>query len=75
MKRVKILVTGGAGFIGSSVIWHIISNTSDSVANVDKLTYALNLKSLAEVSQCPRYAFERADICDRGQTDRILHRY
>ncbi|MGG2018623.1 NAD-dependent epimerase/dehydratase family protein [Pseudomonas sp. S8] len=47
----KILVTGGAGFIGSAVIRHIISNTSDSVVNVDKLTYAGNLESLAEVSQ------------------------
>ncbi|VVO29568.1 dTDP-glucose 4,6-dehydratase [Pseudomonas fluorescens] len=75
MKRVKILVTGGAGFIGSSVIRHIIFNTSDSVVNVDKLTYAGNLESLAEVSLDPRYAFERADICDRGQIDRILQQY
>lgn len=71
----KILVTGGAGFIGSSVIRHIISSTRDSVVNVDKLTYAGNLESLAEVSQDPRYAFERADICDRGQIDRILQQY
>ena len=46
--KLKILVTGGAGFIGSAVIRHIISNTNDSVVNVDKLTYAGNLESLAE---------------------------
>lgn len=69
----KILVTGGAGFIGSAVIRHIISNTTDSVVNVDKLTYAGNLESLAEVDQSSRYVFERIDICDRGQVDRVLH--
>ena len=70
--RVKILVTGGAGFIGSAVIRHIISNTADSVVNVDKLTYAGNLESLAEVSQSSRYVFERVDICDREQIDRVM---
>ncbi|MBC2692962.1 dTDP-glucose 4,6-dehydratase [Pseudomonas kielensis] len=68
----KILVTGGAGFIGSAVIRHIISNTNDAVVNVDKLTYAGNLESLAEVSQNARYMFERVDICDREQIDRVL---
>jgi dTDP-glucose 4,6-dehydratase len=72
---VKILVTGGAGFIGSAVVRHIISSTHDSVVNVDKLTYAGNLESLAEVSQNPRYFFERVDICDREQIDRILRQY
>ena len=71
----KILVTGGAGFIGSAVIRHIISNTSDAVVNVDKLTYAGNLESLAEVSQDSRYAFERVDICDRDQIDRVLREH
>jgi dTDP-glucose 4,6-dehydratase len=72
---VKTLVTGGAGFIGSAVIRHIISSTHDSVVNVDKLTYAGNLESLAEVIQSPRYEFERVDICDRAQIDRILRQY
>lgn len=71
----KILVTGGAGFIGSAVIRHIISNTSDAVVNVDKLTYAGNLESLADVSQSPRYVFERVDICDRDQVDRVLREH
>lgn len=68
----KFLVTGGAGFIGSAVIRHIISNTSDSVVNVDKLTYAGNLESLAIISQNSRYVFERVDICDREQIDHVL---
>jgi len=60
----KILVTGGAGFIGSAVIRHIISNTQDSVINLDKLTYAGNLESLISVSDNERYAFEQIDICN-----------
>jgi len=72
---VKILVTGGAGFIGSAVIRHIIANTSDAAVNVDKLTYAGNLESLAEVDDSPRYAFEKVDICDRVQIDRVLREH
>lgn len=68
----KILVTGGAGFIGSAVIRHIISNTADSVVNLDKLTYAGNLESLAGVSGSERYAFEQVDICDRHALDRVF---
>lgn len=68
----KILVTGGAGFIGSAVIRHIIYNTSDSVVNVDKLTYAGNLESLAAVSNHSRYAFEQVDVCDRASLNRVF---
>lgn len=71
----KILVTGGAGFIGSAVIRHIIDNTDDSVVNVDKLTYAGNLESLASVSDNERYAFEQVDICDRAALDPLLQRH
>ena len=71
----KILVTGGAGFIGSAVIRHIIENTQDSVINLDKLTYAGNLESLAEVSNCERYAFEQVDICNREELDRVLKQH
>ncbi|MBX8463398.1 GDP-mannose 4,6-dehydratase, partial [Enterobacter sp. RIT637] len=68
----KILVTGGAGFIASAVVRHIIKNTQDEVVNVDKLTYAGNLESLAEVSDSERYAFEQADICDKTAMERIF---
>ncbi|MGX9460160.1 dTDP-glucose 4,6-dehydratase [Shewanella sp. A14] len=68
----KILVTGGAGFIGSAVIRHIINNTDDSVINVDKLTYAGNLESLVSVEKDERYAFEQVDICNRAELDRVF---
>lgn len=68
----KILVTGGAGFIGSAVIRHIINNTSDSVINVDKLTYAGNLDSLTSVTRSERYAFEQVDICDGKELERVF---
>lgn len=68
----KILVTGGAGFIGSAVIRHIINSTTDHVVNVDKLTYAGNLESLAEVSENSRLAFEKVDICSRAEMDRVF---
>ncbi len=71
----KILVTGGAGFIGSAVIRHIIQNTQDSVVNLDKLTYAGNLESLANVSDSERYAFERGDICNREELDRVFKQH
>ncbi|WP_250602278.1 dTDP-glucose 4,6-dehydratase [Serratia marcescens] len=73
MKR--ILVTGGAGFIGSAVVRHIIEATGDSVVVVDKLTYAGNLESLAVVADSERYAFEQVDICDRAELDRVFARY
>ncbi len=68
----KILVTGGAGFIGSAVVRHIIKNTQDSVVNVDKLTYAGNLESLVDVADSDRYAFERVDICDAAEVARVF---
>lgn len=68
----KILVTGGAGFIGSAVVRHIIENTNDSVVNLDKLTYAGNLESLKCVENNERYAFVQADICDRSALDKVF---
>jgi dTDP-glucose 4,6-dehydratase len=65
-------VTGGAGFIGSAVIRHIIDNTQDFVINLDKLTYAGNLESLKSVDSNDRYKFERIDICDRVALDRVF---
>ncbi|MBB1428311.1 dTDP-glucose 4,6-dehydratase [Shewanella sp. SG44-2] len=68
----KILLTGGAGFIGSAVVRHIINNTQDSVVNVDKLTYAGNLESLVSIESSQRYVFEQVDICDRVELDRVF---
>lgn len=68
----KILVTGGAGFIGSAVVRHLINDTGHSVINLDKLTYAGNLESLESVSDNPRYAFEQVDICDAVQVQRVF---
>lgn len=71
----KLLVTGGAGFIGSAVVRHVIRNTQDEVINLDKLTYAGNLESLSEVSNSERYVFEHADICDALEMERILQEH
>jgi dTDP-glucose 4,6-dehydratase len=68
----KILVTGGAGFIGSAVIRHIIEKTDDFVVNIDKLTYAGNLESLFAVSNSQRYYFEQVDICNQSELKRVL---
>ena len=68
----RFIVTGGAGFIGSAVVRHLISNTPHCVCVVDKLTYAGNLESLAEVADSPRFRFEKADICDKEVLDRIF---
>ena len=71
----KFLITGGAGFIGSAVIRNIINNTSHSVLNIDKLTYAGNLESLADVSGSRRYEFVRGDVCDRALLGNIFGRF
>ncbi|MEZ9072497.1 dTDP-glucose 4,6-dehydratase [Vibrio splendidus] len=71
----KILITGGAGFIGSAVIRHIIENTEDVAINVDKLTYAGNLESLTSVANHCRYIFEKADICDAESMKRIFEQH
>ena len=71
----KILVTGGAGFIGSAVIRQFINDTDCSVVNVDKLTYAGNLQSLASVSDNPRYRFEKVDICDAAEVARVFREH
>lgn len=69
----KILVTGGAGFIGSAVVRHIIQNTKDTIINLDKLTYAGNLESLKSIEESERYFFEQVDICDRAELDRVFN--
>ncbi|GAL24271.1 dTDP-glucose 4,6-dehydratase [Vibrio variabilis] len=71
----KILVTGGAGFIGSAVIRHILNDTSDSVVNVDVLTYAGNLESLPDADKSERYAFEQVDICDLGALEVVFEKH
>lgn len=70
-----ILVTGGAGFIGSAVIRHLINETDFSVVNLDKLTYAGNLESLADCSRSPKYVFEQVDICDEVEVRRVFKQY
>lgn len=74
MKK-KILVTGGAGFIGSAVIRQFINDTDCNVVNVDKLTYAGNLQSLASIADNPRYRFEKVDICDAGEVARVFREH
>ena len=71
----KILVTGGAGFIGSAVVRHLIENTNHSVVNIDKLTYAGNLESLKCVEDNARYVFEQVDICDQQKISAIFATY
>ncbi len=70
-----ILITGGAGFIGSAVVRQFIQDTPHQVVNVDKLTYAGNLASLATVSDSPRYRFEQVDICDAAEIARVFAQY
>lgn len=74
MKR-KILVTGGAGFIGSAVVRHLIAESSWQVINVDSLTYAGNLDSLAGAGDSPRHCFERVDVRDRAELNRVFRQH
>jgi dTDP-D-glucose 4,6-dehydratase len=68
----KLIVTGGAGFIGSAVIRHLINETNITVMNLDKLTYAGNLESLTPVSDNPRYHFAQVDICDKSSLEEVF---
>ncbi|WP_417457994.1 dTDP-glucose 4,6-dehydratase [Kordiimonas sp.] len=71
----KIIVTGGAGFIGSAVCRHLVQDLKHTVINLDKLTYAGNLASLKEIEDSPLYHFEEADVCDRAALDAIFKKY
>lgn len=71
----RVLVTGGAGFIGSAVVRYLIDETDALVLNVDKLTYAGNLDSLATVSHSPNYRFTQSDICDRAEMARLFDEF
>lgn len=71
----KILITGGAGFIGSAVVRHLIGETEHEVANIDCLTYAGNLTTLAMVDDDPRYHFEQIDICDGPAVDEAFDQH
>ena len=68
----RIMVTGGAGFIGSALIRHIMSETDHLVINVDKLSYAGNADSIGPIKDTTRYVFEKVDICDAAQIDRVF---
>ena len=71
----NIIVTGGAGFIGSALIRYLINETKHCVVNVDKLTYAGNLDSLSPISDSKRYFFEKVDICDKTELMRVFNQY
>mgnify|MGYP000570661259 CR=1 FL=1 len=74
-QPLNILVTGGAGFIGSALVRHLVQNTPHNVLNVDALTYAGNLQSLASVAESDRYDFVQANICDTAKITEILRSF
>jgi len=71
----NLLVTGGAGFIGSAVVRYIIENTKHQVLNIDKLTYAGNLESLVSIENNKRYQFSQIDICDQAALEKIFEQF
>ena len=71
----NIIITGGAGFIGSTLIKHIISNSDDRILNIDSLTYAGNLKSLASVKESDRYIFSKTDICAKKELNELFRSF
>tara|TARA_B100000579_G_scaffold244646_1_gene200707 strand:+ start:475 stop:1542 length:1068 start_codon:yes stop_codon:yes gene_type:complete len=71
----KIIITGGAGFIGSAVVREIIKNTSHQVINIDNLTYAGNLESLSEIEDSDRYQFRKIDICNRDELNTVMEEF
>lgn len=70
-----VIVTGGAGFIGSALIRYAINATDWNVVNIDKLTYAGHRETISDVESNPRYSFEHLDICDKGAMERVFHQY
>ena len=71
----RVLVTGGAGFIGSAVCRRLVQDHGAAVVNIDKLTYAANLRSLDSLAGEPAFAFEQVDICDRADVERVFAKY
>jgi dTDP-glucose 4,6-dehydratase len=71
-RPVRIVVTGGAGFIGSALCRYLAGKTDSDIVNLDKLTYAGNLESLRSIANHPRYRFVKGDICDRAAVDALF---
>lgn len=74
-QSLSILITGGAGFIGSAMVRYLIKHTDHQVVNIDALTYAGHLESLTIVERSPRYKFEKIDICNAQEMQRIFKQY